>query len=447
MARKYIKKEKKCINYKAGSFNNIVHPHLSLFEDLSKEMLSVSATSERWLANILTTLSKEEKVKVSKTTIDGRIFRSYHFTHNFKRIMFEREPKTYPQFGEVEKRKPSIYSLNRATKISDSMCMGMLAGITYEPSQKMALKTLCGNPQKEKKKEGQNSDENGLALSVLKSNLIQEYDDLSYSINPNFIPNYDNTTDKETLLKKCVVYASYEMGAISQLSEDDVNHNKFTAMTGILLTDEEAFCMYHAGQGKMSWLTNGETSQSINVGYGISEIYPKYEPLYKIPNCIIFARKEKLIEELVLGNQKGPVLHMPGKGFDRAHVVPVLKEGVPLLRWIAKHPKFCESVADIFRSGADYEENQICSHVFPVKSVADGTPYCVLVDMDIQKCRQIIRVIEECDYEKVSVICLEWQREWLKRVLPGNTTYVIIKDDAVEKIVDRHIKQKETVLK
>lgn len=66
---------------------------------------------------------------------------------------------------------------------------------------------------------------------------------LSYTINPNFLPNYDEEIDKKNLLKNGVIYARYETGIISQLSEEDINHNKFTSMTGLILTDEEAFCL------------------------------------------------------------------------------------------------------------------------------------------------------------------------------------------------------------
>jgi hypothetical protein len=443
MPKKYIKKEKKMINYKSDSFNHNTHKLFVLFEDISKEILSLNASSPRWLANALTVLSRQDKVKVSKATIDGRIFRSYHYTTSFKNVLYEKEPQNYPQFSEVEKRNTSTYLLGRATRISDSMCMGIMAGIEYEPQKKPALKVLCGRPSKETKKEDQNSNKNGQSLSVIKSNLIQEYGDLSFKANPNFIPNYDNSINKEKHLKEGVIYASYEMGVISQLSEDDVNHNKFTSMTGIILTDEEAYCLYHAGQGKLSWLTKGEITQAHQVGLNIASLYPQYGPLYKVPNCVIFVRKMNLIEEVVNGYLKGNAMHEPGTGFERAHIIPVSKEGVELLRCIAKNPSFCNTVVEMLLKTGKYQNNPVNSRVFPVKRVVDSIPHCVLVDMDIMKCREINRVIEECDYERVTVICLEWQQEWLKRVLPESTNYAVIRGDVVEKIVEDHIELKD----
>lgn len=443
MHGKYIKKEKKLTNYQKDSFNDRTHKQFVLFEDLSKEILGVNVSSERWLANALTILRKKDKVKVSKATIDKKIFRSYHYTSGFKKELYEKEPQNYPQFSEVEKRNTSTYKLGRATRISDSICMGMMAGSVYEPSQKPAIKVLCGMLPKENKKEGKNSNKYGQSLSVQKSNLIQEYGDLSYTINPNFIPNYNNSIKKEAILKEGVIYASYEMGIISQLSEEDVNHNKFSSMTGIILTDEEAYCLYHAGQGKMSWLAKGEITQAHQVGLSISSLYPKYAPLYKIPNSVIFVRKMNLIEEVVNGYLKGNAIHEPGTGFERAHIIPVSKEGVELLRCIAKNPSFCNAVVEMLLKTGKYQNNSVNSRVFPVKRVVDSIPHCVLVDMDIMKCREINRVIEECDYERVTVICLEWQQEWLKRVLPESTNYAVIRGDVVEKIVKDHIELKD----
>ncbi len=307
---------------------------------------------------------------------------------------------------------------------------------------------MSGAAKKEEKKEEKNSMEYGrqqtTSPSVWKSNLIQEYNDLSYSVNPNFIPNYDEEIDPKELLKKGVMYASYEMGNALRIDEEDVNHNKFTTITGLLLTDEEAFCLYNAGQGYMSWLTSGENSQASTLGIILSGLYPQYGPTYKIPNGILFTRSIKYMEEIVKGVQKGPALHLPGKGFGRMLLIPIANEGVALLGAIAKHPNLCDSVAEIFQAGQGFEKSYVNTKNFPVHNKEDGTPYCILLDMDLQKIREILRVVEECEHEKVSVVCLEWQVEWLKLVLPENTNYVTIKDAAVEKIVDRHLNNKST---
>ncbi len=446
MPRKYIKKEKKLINYKDDSFNGKTHKQFVLFEDLSKEILEVSASSQRWLANVLTTLSKQDKIKVSKAIIEKRVFRSYHITQDYKKQLHENDRESYPQLCDYERRKFNASLLSRATRISDSMCMGMMAGLQYEPSKKMSLKMLCESPYKEKKKENQNSNKNGQSLSVKKSNLIQKYDDLSYTINPNFLPNYDEEIDKKNLLKNGVIYARYETGIISQLSEEDINHNKFTSMTGLILTDEEAFCLYNFGQWKLSWLTNGEMTQSHNIGISLSSLYKKYAPIYKIPSCILFVRKMSMIEDMVKGYMKGPVLNLPGKGYEMAYLVPITRDGVALLRWIAKHPHFTKSVAAIFLKDKDFEPNIVNDKVFPFKSVVDGTPYSILLDMDIMKCREINRVIEESDYQSVAVVCLEWQKDWLMKVLPDSISYVVLKDAAIETVVRNHIQEKELEL-
>ena len=447
MPRKYKKKEKKIVNYKANSLNDWIHIFLSRFDDVSQDVLLVRADTKRWLQNTLYILDGQNRVKPSKITVNNYLFRTYHYTDDFKAALFEKEPNNYPQFCDVEKRRFNTESLERATRISDTMCMGIYADLVYDPKQKLSLRKMSGAAKKEEKKEEKNSMEYGrqqtTSPSVWKSNLIQEYNDLSYSVNPNFLPNYDEEIDRKELLKKGVVYASYEMGNALRLDEEDVNHNNFTSITGVLLTDEDAFCLYNAGQGNMTWFTKGENSQATTLGLVLSEIYPQYGPLYKIPNSIIFVRGIKYMKEVVEGVQKGPAMHLPGKGFHRTLVVPIQKEGVALMRAIAKHPNFCDSVAEIFESGKDFEKNYIRSRIFPVTNTSDGTPYCMLLDMDLQKIREVNRVIEECDYEKVSVVCLEWQVEWLKVVLPENTNFVTIKDEAVEKLVDRHARQKQ----
>ncbi|WP_446787649.1 hypothetical protein [Macellibacteroides fermentans] len=449
MPRKYKKKEKKIINYKENSLNDWIHVFLSQFGDVSPGILSVRADTKGWLQNTLCILSGQNRVKISKIRINNYIFRTYHYTEAFKEMLFERAPEIYPQFSTVEKRKVNAESLERATRISDSMCMGIYADLVYDPKQKLSLRKMSGAAKKEEKKEEKNSMEYGrqqtTSPSVWKSNLIQEYNDLSYSVNPNFLPNYNEEIDRKELLKKGVMYASYEMGNALRIDEEDVNHNKFTSITGVLLTDEDAFCLYNAGQGSMTWFTKGENSQATTLGLVLSEIYPQYGPFYKIPNCILFVRDIKYMREIVEGVQKGPALHLPGKGFGRTLAVPIRKEGVALLRTIAKHPNFCDNVAEVFESGKGFEKNYINSRFFPVTNTSDGTPYCMLLDMDLQKIREINDAVEACEVERVSVVCLEWQLEWLKIVLPENTNFVTIKDEAVERIVDRHQNNKGNI--
>lgn len=446
MPRKYIKKEKKIIRYKDDSLNDRIHKLLSLFDDISQEILMAKANTKRTLQNTLSNLNAADKVKPSKIKVNKYLFRTYHYTESFKEQLFLREPENYPQFSTVEKRKVNAQDLSRATKISDSMCMGMMADLVYIPSQKISLRKMSGAAKKEGKKEEKNSMEYGrqqtTSPSVWKSNLIQEYNDLSYSVNSNFIPNYDEEIDPKELLKKGVMYASYEMGNALRIDAEDVNHNKFTTLTGLLLTDEEAFCLYNAGQGYMSWLTSGENSQASTLGIILSGLYPQYGPTYKIPNGILFTRSIKYMEEIVKGVQKGSALHLPGKGFGRMLLIPIANDGVALLRAIAKHPNFCDSVAEIFQAGQGFEKSYVNNRCFPVHNREDGTPYSILIDMDLQKMREINRVVEELEHEKVSVVCLEWQVEWLKLVLPENTNYVTIKDNAIDKIVNRHLNNK-----
>lgn len=448
MPRTYIKKERKIIRYMDDSLNDRIHKLLSLFDDVSQEILLVKVNTKRSLQNALYKLDSAEKVKSSKIKVNKYLFRTYHYTDTFKEQLFLREPENYPQFSTIEKRKVNAINLSRATKISDSMCMGMMADLVYIPSQKISLRKMSGAAKKDEKKEEKNSMEYGrqqtTSPSVWKSNLIQEYNDLSYSVNPNFIPNYDEEIDPKELLKKGVMYASYEMGNALRIDEDDVNHNKFTTITGLLLTDEEAFCLYNAGQGYMSWLTSGENSQASTLGYVLSEIYPQYGPLYYIPNSILFVRDIKYMKEIVEGIQKGPTLHLPGKGFDRMLLIPITNEGVTLLWAIAKHPKLCDSVAEIFQAGEGFKKTNVNTKIFPVLNKEEGTPYCILIDMDLQKMRAINRVVEESEHEKVSVVCLEWQVEWFKLILPENTKYVTIKDAALVKIVNRHLNNKST---
>ncbi len=127
MPRTYVKKEKKIIRYKDDSLNDRIHKLLSLFDDVSQEILMVKVNTKRTLQNTLSNLNAADKVKPSKILVNKYLFRTYHYTDTFKEQLFLREPENYPQFSTIEKRKVNAINLSRATKISDSMCMGMMA--------------------------------------------------------------------------------------------------------------------------------------------------------------------------------------------------------------------------------------------------------------------------------------------------------------------------------
>lgn len=76
-------------------------------------------------------------------------------------------------------------------------------------------------------------------------------------------------------------------------------------MTGLIITDEEVFCLYHFGRWKLSWLSTNETSQSHSIGISLGSLCRKYGRTYKIPNSIIFIHQMRMIEDIVKGGGGG----------------------------------------------------------------------------------------------------------------------------------------------
>lgn len=115
-----------------------------------------------------------------------------------------------------------------------------------------------------------------------------------------------------------------------------------------------------------------------------------------------------------------------GKGLKNFYAVPVSYTGVEYMTWLMLtdlEKVRNAAIEEALDSGVFLPSDRGKEDVFPLID-SDGLFTAIGTELDIRQMQKIESVLSFTNTSDFSVICLEWQKEYWKKIFPGITTYV-----------------------
>lgn len=263
----------------------------------------------------------------------------------------------------------------------------------------------------------------------------------AYIVNDNG-ENIDPVIVKENISRGMFLPASVAKSKLS-LSADDVHHFRFTALTGILLTSQTPYFLYHAGNGFLTQTAEGEhkvataLQRTFILDYGLR--YSDTAMGSDNINAIIFCKGLDAFAKLVTNryNRKTP----PGEIFDKAYVIPISRHGCNIVRRLTLQPDYKNKLIAVLYSEYGYTRSigRICN-CMPLLDQA-GIPVYIGIDFEMNYLRMAKRIINDgnSEYKKMAVLCYDWQQPYYKELIEQLGTNKIslqpVNEDTLDEVI------------
>lgn len=367
------------------------------YKDLSSEAICVldgdfytEKLIERLLQEGLIKKSnlKNSKETVKKAGITAKIHR-YFVTPKGREHLYEKFPCEIEAIYEVRKMNNSW--VERAVKISDTSVMAEVAGAYIV-----------------------NENENDSALRIIVDENINRGVFSPASVAKQYL----------------------------DLTQDDVKHYKFTALTGALLTPATPYMMYHAGGGLLTHTTDGERSVATRLLRRYAAEYGLYRDISldaTLVSSIILCRGPIPFARLVTNYYGKRVA--PGAIFDKAHIIPVSRNGCNIIRRLTIAPDYRDRLISLLCSEYGYTRSVgVICNCMPVLDQVE-TPVFLGIDFEVKYLRMANDIVNDVSsgYRKMVILCFGWQQEYYEAVIEQLSTDKITCQPVDENTLDEVI--------
>jgi hypothetical protein len=204
------------------------------------------------------------------------------------------------------------------------------------------------------------------------------------------------------------------------LTQSDVSHYKFTALTGALLTPATPYMMYHAGGGLLTQTTDGERSVATRLLRSYAAEYGLYRDISldaTLVSSIILCRGPIPFARLVTNHYGRRVA--PGAIFDKTYIIPVSRNGCNIIRRLTVIPDYKDRLITLLCS--DYGYTRSVGNICNCMPILDhgGTPAYIGVEFEANHLRMALRIVSDVssEYKKMLILCFDWQQEYYNEVI------------------------------
>jgi hypothetical protein len=394
---------------------------LALYGAITESVLYLYSGNYEYTRKVLYGLKKEGYINKGSlkikpmTGVRYTIF-PYFLTNKGKSYLYENFPGEYPEFAILNNKTRNNVDTERITKAADTILLFKIAGALTDSIEKPRLK------------------ESGGYLKEL------GIDELNY--NDTLIrkqSEYRTDVSIKDVLDQGIVYSAYEIKEFFKLSKDDINHWSFTSITGLFMTPEDMYCLYHCGNGYLPWQNRGEDNVSSLLYQEIivkTKLYHKYLSEYKIPNAIILCKSKTALVNIVTNkyNQK----RVPAKNVAKVLLIPVNDEGKKMIEDIIHNPNIYQDILKILINLKYSYRYDIYNDIFPLFD-ENRVPTFVGTDFNLNRIRDLYELTtdENIPFSEINIICFEWQQEYYESIFGDRITYKIIYEEKVRSLLEK----------
>ena len=120
--------------------------------------------------------------------------------------------------------------------------------------------------------------------------------------------------------------------------------------------------------------------------------------------------------------------------FAHAYIVPKDMFGVSFIRWIALRDDEAirEAMCNSAVESGEYEDNTTNKSLFPLRVAGSDIEAAVCMTMDAKQISVIQYHAKNNPHHNYEILCLDWQEEYLRRVLPDNILYRTFNSSIIE---------------
>lgn len=361
-------------------------------------------------ANLKTASKSAKRAGVSFRT------QTYYVTAKGKKRLAKLFPDEFSE-ESMPLRKYNNDVTERLVKLSDTIVIAETSGI-HVVNRDSALDVS--------KMDSLTSEESGQADDEYYDSELDAV--LELSENSTEVNSESDEVDVREALKDIVkdnldsglMFTADEVKRTIVLSDKEVRQYNFTSITGVLLTKEKPYCLYHAGNGYLPQSMKGEGRIATTLLLTYAAEYGLYaDELRKarISNAIIYFKNISAFSKLVLNKYSSKV--SPGNAFDNAYLIPVSRNGCNILRKFSTKPSYKYDLINYLVDEHDYTRRI----GFAMKSLPlenpDGEAVFVGIDFSVNDFRFIIQLLDSDkeDIDSVEILCYSWQQDYYEDVI------------------------------
>lgn len=400
---------------------------LAIYGAINENTLYLYTDNYEYTRKVLYSLKKEGYINKGSLKMKPKrgvkyIIYPYYLTNKGKSYLHENYPGEYPEFGALNNKTKSNENIERITKVADTILLFKAVGVLTDSKEKPKLKESIGDTKE-------------ISNTIASNNdiLIRNHNEYRTDINI------------EDILAQGIMYSSYEIKEFFKLSNDDVNHWSFTSITGLFMTPEDMYCLYHCGNGYLPWQNRGEDNVSVNLYKEIivkTKLYHKYLSDYKIPNAIILCKSKTAFTNIV--TNKYALKKVPAKNVSNPLLIPVNDEGKKMIKDIIYNPNMYQDILKILINLKYTNRYEIYNDILPLFD-ENRVPTFVGTEFNLNRIRDLYELTTDVNipFSEINIICFEWQQEYYENIFGDKVSYKIIFEDKVRSLIDNKIKRKK----
>ena len=256
---------------------------------------------------------------------------------------------------------------------------------------------------------------------------------------PSAIPKLEYKGFDVTKVKSTCFYTSRQ---IKNMNEDESVKLKYILALGTVISRDAAYVVYNTRDKVMRWNGLGEQkAREI-----MNNLAHRNTEADESRSCMLFANNAQAILETIKNSlKKKAIKGSDGRWYrrdsisvvdvyDHVHYVPLDEKGIRMLR-ILFLPSFKEKIQKVV-----YKKPLVAMKYSNFDGIYDGIYYVNHLDGDIAKL-YLLNNLLDVEKLKVTMICFDFQYDYLKSYLKNKVNYKVITIDQLEELLE--IKSKE----
>lgn len=347
---------------------------------------------------------------------------SYYVTLKGRKYLLGKFPTEYDE-SILKPRRQNNSIIERVVKMGDSDIMAEMSGVHIVDSTSPFYEDIGSEAN------GEDAVNNFLHNNTSKASGIKKSDLINEAVEEN--------------LSQGIYFNAFESKKSIILLKDDISQYNFTSLVGTLLTSSNPYFLYHASNGFLSQTKKGErliTTSLLKKYMQKYGLYPNELSEADSASAIIFCKSIGAFSKLYLNRYN--VDPAPGEIFEKAHIVPVSRNGCNMLKKFIRVPGYKNTLVDILVDDYGFERNTgVAKNIFPLVT-QNGEAIYIGTDFEINSFRTAKALILENtnpSYDEMVVFCYEWQQEYYNEVVALLNTKKITCQPIDEDVLDEVI--------
>lgn len=236
----------------------------------------------------------------------------------------------------------------------------------------------------------------------------------------NYMVFHDRAFIKETLAEEIITG-----------STNDYQAGRYA---GIVESKHKCVMLYTAPMYTMSWskwLINRELN-AYRLWRRTNSIVPSGRQLPHVSiSAVIVGNAREFAYHYLGKKRKRDKTEVFGGQFTHVHIIPNDFNGVRFLNWLMRvdDTELEKKILKVFSMSKDFtvDQNGDCR-------TKDGAQLMVGLTFDAKRFPRIVNYINRFPNQKIALVCLDWQKDYYRRVLPETVSYISMKMELLQKI-------------